>query len=236
MTLDITPREVGSANMRHGRRGDYGIDQIVIHVTEGEAEGTRSWFAQSRPDNPTSAHYQVLKDGMVDRFVADEDEAFHAGRVLNPTAPLVLARPGVNPNWYSIGIEHEGSGATDMTQAQHDSSVELVDSLCLKYNIPVDRGHIVGHHEIFSGKTCPGAINVDKLVASIVARRATGAAAAHPAFEPRPNPPLIVWSNYFKDWLIVTRVLSDTEWYFVPVKQLTSPQKAQTALSSMPRQ
>src|SRR5258708_18197834 len=36
----------------------------------------------------------------------EEDTAFHAGVLVNPT--WTLLRPGVNPNSYTIGVEHEG--------------------------------------------------------------------------------------------------------------------------------
>ncbi len=228
----ITNAPVARVNYRGGRRGTGVIDQLVIHVTEGSAESTRSWFAAPRPENPTSAHYMVTKGGAVIQFVNDEDEAYHAGRVLNPTAPLVVERPGVNPNWYSIGIEHEGSGADELTTAQRAASVELIDTLCQKHGITVDRTHIVGHHEIFSGKTCPGAISVDLLVDGVVARRALPAVVV----PVRPPPPQVVFSNYFGEWLVAINVVSDGNWQFVRTSQLGPIASRATApLSKMER-
>jgi hypothetical protein len=104
-----------SINHREGRNGHV-PDLVVIHVTEGDAHSVRSWF--NNPVAEVSAHYMVCKDGAIDRFVAEDDTAWHAGRVDHPTADLVLARPGVNPNAYSIGIEHEGSGTEPLTEPQ----------------------------------------------------------------------------------------------------------------------
>lgn len=222
MTLTIHKAE--TPNFRTGRRGDFAPDQIVIHVTEGDAEGTLSWFGSAK--SQVSAHYHVRKDGRIDQFVDENDEAYHAGRVDNPTAPLVLERPGINPNWYSIGIEHEGLGQDDLTDEQRKSSIALIRDICTRQNIPMDRTHIVRHHEIYSLKNCPGGIDVDRLVQQI-------AGAGHPG-SPDITPPQFVWSGFFGDYLIVTKRVSDTEWYFVKLHDLTNPTRARTPLSQMP--
>jgi N-acetylmuramoyl-L-alanine amidase len=152
-----------SANHAAGRRSGFAIDMVVIHVTEGDAASVVSWF--SNPSADVSAHYMVRKDGVVVQFVDEADTAWHAGRVVEPTADLVIERQGWNPNGYSIGIEHEGDGTHELTDAQRASSIALIQDICARHSIPIDRRHIVGHHEIFKPKTCPGAINVDALVA-----------------------------------------------------------------------
>jgi N-acetyl-anhydromuramyl-L-alanine amidase AmpD len=154
-----------AANYHAGRT--HPIDMIVIHVTEGSADSVIEFFHTPRPAEPTSAHYMVQKDGTVVQFVKEEDTAYHAGRVDGATASLVLDRPGTNPNGYSIGIEHEGDGAHEMTTDQHIASLELIHDIAARRSIPLDRQHIVGHHEIFAPKTCPGAINVDVLVSDL---------------------------------------------------------------------
>ena len=41
-----------------------------------------------------------------------------------------------------------------------------------------------------------------------------------------------VWSDYFRDWLIIVQINSDKDWYFVPLKNLDKLKfKAHTALS-----
>ncbi len=226
MSLTFTKRE--TPNFRSGRRGDLPVDMVVIHITEGTADSTYSWFGS--PKSQVSSHYHVRKDGYIDQFVDEKDEAFHAGRILNPTAPLVLDRDGINPNWYSIGIEHEGQNGEALSPAQQESSIELLRDICSRHKIPLTRRHVVGHHEIYAAKTCPGpGINVGTLVSM----------AANPTVLTRQMPPKpdIRWSDYFRDWIIVTRVVSDAEWYFIPVKQLQNykPLRAQTPLSQMPK-
>jgi hypothetical protein len=46
------------------------------------------------------------------------------------------------------------------------SSAEMVRSICSRWNIPIDRNHVIGHHEIYSLKTCPGhKVDLNKLIA-----------------------------------------------------------------------
>lgn len=167
----------------------------------------------------------VRKDGNVDRFVSEDDEAWAQGRVDKPTARVVLEHPGVNPNSYCISIEHEGDGQHDLTDAQRASSVQLIREIAGRYGLPIDRDTVIGHNEIFSKKTCPGAIDVDRLVNE----------AAGEATVARSSPPLIVWSDYANDWLLVTRYKSDTDWSYQPVSTMKGGIKASTPLSQMPR-
>lgn len=218
-------------NYRRGRESAFPVDVIVIHVTEGSANATRAWF--NDPDSSVSAHYLVRTDGVVEQFVSEDDTAWANGRVHAPTAQLVLDRAPANPNRWTISIEHEGDGTHELTEPQRAASVELIRDICARRSIPIDRDHIIGHHEIYSLKTCPGAINVDRLVFE-----ASGA--GQPAIEPAPpdiaEPPQVVWSNFLRDWLIVTRVASDTDWSFVPAKELAlvASHRAIAPLSQMP--
>lgn len=213
-----------AVNHRKGREPHMDIDVIVIHVTEGSAGAVRSWF--SNPASEASAHYMVLRNGDIDQFVADDDTAWHAGRVHRPTAAIVKERDGINPNAYSIGIEHEGSGKEELTPEQRASSIWLIRQLVIAHpKIVIDRRHIIGHREVYALKTCPGAIDVDRLVAE--------AARAHAEPTLLPGPPRVVWSDYLNDYLIVTRFTSDTDWQFVPLKSLPAGQKADTPLSKM---
>jgi N-acetylmuramoyl-L-alanine amidase CwlA len=210
MTIAFVKANVAPGNFHKGRRWDGPVDQITIHVTEGSRESVIEWFDD--PKAEVSAHYMVAKDGSIVQFVDEEDEAFHNGRVDHPTAPLVLQRPGKNPNGWSIGIEHEGDGTRDLTDLQRKASIELIRGICQRHSIPIDRTHIVGHHEVYSLKRCPGEIDVDLLVDQC-------ALDSHPGSPDIPIP-RIVWSNFLRDYLVVTRRISDDEWYYVQMKFL----------------
>lgn len=152
-----------TVNHAKGRRGAFPVDCIVIHVTEGNAASVRAWFHNS--DAQVSSHYMVQKDGQVVQFVREADTAWANGRVNNPTSKLVKERKEANPNWWTISIEHEGSGHEELTPVQRSATLQLIrDIQSRNHRITTDRTHIVGHHEIFSLKTCPGAISVDRLV------------------------------------------------------------------------
>ncbi|MFE9058006.1 N-acetylmuramoyl-L-alanine amidase [Streptomyces mutabilis] len=127
--------------------GDYGnhdlgnrpasqrIRYIVVHDTEGAWNGVLSMV-----QDPTyvSWNYTLRStDGHIAQHVKAEDVAWHAG------------------NWYvnakSIGLEHEGFLAEPdawYTEAMYRSSARLVKYLAKKYDIPLDRQHILGHDNV----------------------------------------------------------------------------------------
>ncbi|GAA4830894.1 peptidoglycan recognition family protein [Kitasatospora terrestris] len=136
--------------------GDYGnhdlsnrpfnqrIDYIVIHDTETPYEPTLRLV-----QDPTyvSWHYTIRSaDGHIANHVDPKDTAWHAG------------------NWYvnakSVGIEHEGflaEGGQWYTEAMYRNSARLVRHLALRYGVPLDRAHIVGHDNVPG--TTPGNIS-----------------------------------------------------------------------------
>lgn len=211
-----------SKNFSVGRAGSYPVDVIVIHVMEGTEEAANSWFENEASD--VSSNYGIAKDGRIEMYVKEENTAWAQGRVDKPTAKIVLARPDANPNSYCISIEHEGSGKEGLTDAQKASSVWLIQDIAKRRKIPIDRDHIIGHHEIYSKKTCPGGISVTELV-----QLAKGGTA--PAMF---APPRIVYSPSLNDYLVVTRYVSDDEWYYYPLKELSRGSRAGAKLSTMP--
>jgi N-acetylmuramoyl-L-alanine amidase CwlA len=218
----LITRSLISVNFSRGVVKPRAVDQITIHVTEGSAASVRSWF--NNPEAKASAHYQVTRAGGIEQFVDEDDIAWHNGRVFEPRAPLVLERPGVNPNLFSIGIEHEGTGRDELTDAQRIASQWLIRDIASRRRIPITRRHVVGHHEVFAKKTCPGVINVDRLV-----RESAGELAD-------PFAPRVVWSEHLGQYLIVTQTVSDHDWSFVRFDQVkTLPaSRAGAPLSQLP--
>jgi N-acetyl-anhydromuramyl-L-alanine amidase AmpD len=109
----------------------------------------------------------VGKRGEIHQFVAETDAAYHAGIVINPTAEVVLDRPNVNPNFYSVGIEHEGLAVESWPQLQVESSAALIGEIASRWQIPLDVSHILCHSAIRASVNCPGP-NCD--IADLVAR------------------------------------------------------------------
>ncbi|MBE1486225.1 N-acetylmuramoyl-L-alanine amidase [Plantactinospora soyae] len=126
--------------------GDYGnhdlsdrparqkIEYIVIHDTEGSYDTTLRLV-----QDPTYVSWQYTlrsADGHIAQHVKAKDVAWHAG------------------NWYvnakAIGLEHEGFAAqgTWYTEAMYRTSAKLVRHLADRYDIPLDRQHIIGHDNV----------------------------------------------------------------------------------------
>ncbi|MGW0948832.1 N-acetylmuramoyl-L-alanine amidase [Streptomyces sp. NPDC002623] len=123
------------ANFRWADRpDDFGIDMVVVHVTQGDLASAVKAFED--PGHQAAAHYIVGKDGHVTQMIRELDVAYHAGnRAYNER---------------SVGIEHEGfvDRPQDFTDAMYAASAVLTAAICRRYDIPVDREHIIGHVEV----------------------------------------------------------------------------------------
>lgn len=168
MALKIEEDFIKVNNFTLGRHGQK-IKAIVIHVMEGTYEGTDNWFDKESSD--VSAHYGVAKDGRIKQWVHDEDQAWHAGIVKDPTATIVKQMGAINPNAYTIGIEHEGFAKDNPPEVQMEASAELISMLCYRWNLSPVSGVIIPHHAIRADKTCPGNISVSSLITRVVNRR-----------------------------------------------------------------
>jgi N-acetylmuramoyl-L-alanine amidase len=186
----INPQWIGChpGNFQRGRgqmsRKPLGI---VIHVMAGTLAGTDSWF--SNPTAKVSAHYGIGVKGELHQYVSENDTAFHAGTVVNPTAQLILEQPHINPNFYTIGIEHEGQAESPWTELQKNTSAELVAQVAARYAIPLDAKHVFAHHEVRASKPCPGSIEKAAQILLLAAGLPVIASAA-PA-----NPTITVFTN-----------------------------------------
>jgi hypothetical protein len=116
------------------RPNDLDIEYILIHDTEASWDTTLQLV-----QDPTYVSWQYSlrsSDGLVAQHVANRNVAWHAG------------------NWYvnmhSIGLEHEGFAADGSwyTEAMYRTSAKLVKYLAAKYDVPLDRGHIIGHDQV----------------------------------------------------------------------------------------
>ncbi|MEU9701715.1 N-acetylmuramoyl-L-alanine amidase [Streptomyces sp. NPDC047981] len=127
--------------------GDYGnhdmadrpasqsIDYIVVHDTEATWDVTLKLV-----QDPTYVSWQYSlrsSDGHIAQHLPLKDVGWHAG------------------NWFvnakSVGLEHEGFlTAPDSwyTEAMYRSSARLVRYLARRYDIPLDRQHVLGHDNV----------------------------------------------------------------------------------------
>ncbi|MFE8008114.1 N-acetylmuramoyl-L-alanine amidase [Streptomyces sp. NPDC057418] len=123
------------ANWRRADRpDDYGVDRVIVHVTQGSFASAVKVFQD--PAHQAATHYIVGQNGRVTQMIRELDVAYHAGNR--------------SYNERSIGIEHEGfvDRPQDFTPAMYASSARLTAAICARYGIPVDREHIIGHVEV----------------------------------------------------------------------------------------
>lgn len=122
------------------------------NATTNDAVARHTWYVST--GHGTSAHYQVTPD-KIWGCVGENYVAYHAGNY-----PM---------NQRSIGIEHlNNTGAPTWTIAEetYRNSAKLIRDICERYNIPIDRQHILKHSEVsLLGTACPGGIDIDRLVA-----------------------------------------------------------------------
>ena len=94
------------------------LDTIVVHTTEGSAEGAIHHLTSPKPPE-VSAHYVVTKAGEIVQLVDPKDTAYHVR--------------GWNAR--SIGIEFEGTYVQPLTQQQLKEGAKLIFSLQQNYGV-----------------------------------------------------------------------------------------------------
>ncbi|MCL8011306.1 N-acetylmuramoyl-L-alanine amidase [Streptomyces sp. AS02] len=126
-----------AANYRMADRPyDFTIDRVVLHVTQSTYPVALKVFRDH--GHRAAAHYVVrARDGHIAQMVGERDVVYHAG----------------NRAWNerSKGIEHEGFVDQPdrwFTDTAYRASARLGADICARYDIPVDRDHIVGHYEV----------------------------------------------------------------------------------------
>ena len=119
----------GSPNFDKNRKA---ITHLVIHwLGKGTITSANSRFQNK--SSKVSAHYGISND-IVYQWVKETHVAYHAGNYAM--------------NQRSIGIEHSATTTRNATEKTYKTSAELIAKLCRKYNIPLDRKHIIGHKEV----------------------------------------------------------------------------------------
>lgn len=121
-------------NYRLAERTARDVHWIVLHDTETDYKTTLKTFKDA--ESGTSAHYVVREDGHVTQMVRGRDIALHAGNWTH--------------NIGSIGIEIVGYAEkpSKFTKAQYRAVAKLVRFLAQRYDLPLDRRHVVSHTEV----------------------------------------------------------------------------------------
>ena len=106
-------------------RGKHRPEIVVIHISDGNAESVIQEFS-----GPTqkSSHYLVKKNGEIIQFVDEKDTAYGNGKIYKPTSKWVLNHKELNPNLYSISVEHEGKNQ-DAAEIQYETSAKIIKGI-----------------------------------------------------------------------------------------------------------
>ncbi|MFD2422330.1 N-acetylmuramoyl-L-alanine amidase [Amycolatopsis pigmentata] len=131
-------QDLGNGNYGNYDQADRPYSQtityVVIHDTECSYDTA---LALVQDPKYLGWHYTLRSvDGHVAQHIRTKDVGWHAG------------------NWYvnakSIGVEHEGYAlqGTWYTEAMYRASAKLVRYLAARYDIPLDREHIIGHDNV----------------------------------------------------------------------------------------
>ncbi|SMG58180.1 N-acetylmuramoyl-L-alanine amidase [Paenibacillus aquistagni] len=139
---------------------------IVNHISAGSMGSMDNWFT-SPSNDVSSAHFGVAKDGRIHQYVDIRRMAWANGLTATGTtqapAKVVRDRSGINPNKYTISIEHEGVDG-DLTEPQFSASVWLhryiqqeVERIWGK-TFELDNYNVIGHCHIdpIRKASCPG--------------------------------------------------------------------------------
>jgi len=116
-------------------------DTVVIHVAEGSAAATISWFKNC--SSGVAAHYVMDEAGAIWQMVCERHVGYHI----------------VCYNNRSIGIEHEGYTAdTSHPEAMYQASANWARDVCNRWGIPKQKARsapgIVGHSDVSECVRC----------------------------------------------------------------------------------
>lgn len=156
---------------------EFEPEYVMIHFTSAvvphpEDPYNMEYVREIFEDYNVSVHYIIDRDGVVRCYIPEDRVAWHAGRGEWKDDPKYTN----TMNRYAIGIEMVGMGSEEdmsiymsadaykalddslkgFTSAQYDALKLLVADICGRYDIPMDRDHVIGHEEYSPHKTDPG--------------------------------------------------------------------------------
>lgn len=161
-------KQVPSEN--HTSRDNHVPFVIVNHITAGSLSSVDNWFT-SKNNDKASAHFTVGRNGEIHQYVDIRKRAWHAGltkeAVQFATAPVVLKQK-INPNAYTVGIEHEGYEGNGidgtLTEEQFWATVWLhryiKEQVFKLFNrrMELNEENVIGHFQVDPRRkpNCPG--------------------------------------------------------------------------------
>lgn len=162
-----------------------------MHIAQGGYDAAVSWLTDAQANPNSSAHFVIAKDGRISQLVSIKDGAWANGLawVADATQPNggywnnprgVKVAPswkdiisGVNPNLYTISVEHEGFYQDQWTQEMYDANNKLLAWIAAQLGQTpaapfqfVAHRSLIGHYEIdpVDRANCPGPnVNFDRM-------------------------------------------------------------------------
>ena len=159
----------GSTKTNKSSRDGYKPSIIVDHISEGTTQSCIDWFNDTN-NKDSSAHFLVSKNGKVYQFIDIGMKAWSNGLIpqdISKATAKVVKEQNVNPNLYTVSIEHEGvyeqtkglltQAQLKATQILHKYIIQYVKDNFGVYIVP-SRETIIGHYEInpIAKPDCPG--------------------------------------------------------------------------------
>jgi N-acetylmuramoyl-L-alanine amidase len=144
-----------------GRNG-HTVQAIVIHVAEGALTDVDRYFENPSPGGNSSlavsAHFCVGYGGELHQYVKVEDACWGAGELDAGYRLPSHAPRGVNPNLWTISIEHEGYSGHPFTWFQIKRSMDLLNILCHRFLLTPSPDNIIPHSQLapVNRAGCPG--------------------------------------------------------------------------------
>lgn len=130
--LSDDPGDYGGYSL--ARRTPADVHAIIIHDTEVDYPTTLKIF--QNPESYASIHYVIREDGHITQMVRGQDVAWHAGNwTFNQSAIGIEL----------IGVAEDPSHYTD---AQYAATGRLVRYLAQKWEVPLDREHVLAHEDL----------------------------------------------------------------------------------------
>jgi N-acetyl-anhydromuramyl-L-alanine amidase AmpD len=167
--------------------GNQGRRAVVMHIAQGSYDAAVTWLSDAQMNPNSSAHFVLAKDGRIAQLVSVNDSAWANGlgwqnnQWVNPSGHPVTPSwqdivPGVNPNWYTISVEHEGVFTDQWTSEMYAANNRLLQWLATQFGsidasplFPfVPHRNLIGHYEIdpVDRPNCPGPnVNYSKITA-----------------------------------------------------------------------
>ena len=136
---------------------------FILHTPEEPADtypSTPHWFAQFHPQQAGSTHYFVAYTGRTYQCVPERWGAIANGLDGKPRPSWAL--PATSLNWQTLSVEIEGYAATigqtlKVGSVQWTALIKLIRERCGAHGIPLDREHIMGHYQLSTNRSDPGA-------------------------------------------------------------------------------